>query len=261
MLKKLVTYYTCSFFKIKYVLCIVAIFVLNSMLVYTSYADLMPNSFVNQIIFIFYMPVNIQFDVLRWLLIFIPILLSLSSCIVRELHNHPTYLIQRMKSYRHCFHSIFIAIGISLVGYIGIGYGVTAVFVSFFNSRIEGHNNIALSLFLNTNGWQVLLSHFTLFILTTLLLLIVHTNFLFIINNAVFAMFIVIISMISSVATGYLFPSSLKFLPLTYFLLGLREMQDISFVWANSIILLSIALSYILLYILFINLREKIVGV
>jgi len=154
-----------------------------------------------------------------------------------------------------------MAIGISLVGYIGIGYMVTAIFVSFFTSKMEGHNNIALSWFLNTDGWQVLLSHFTLFILTTLLLLILHTIFLVIINNAVFAMFIVIISMISSVAISYLFPSSLKFLPLTYFLLGLREMQAISFVWANSIILLCIALSYILLYILFINLREKIVGV
>jgi len=261
MLKKLVTYYTCSFFKIKHVLCIVAIFFLNSIIVCTSYADLIPNGSANQIVFMFYMPFNIQIDILRWLLIFIPILLLVSSCIVGELRNHPTYLIQRMKSYRHCFHSIFIAIGINLVGYIGIGYMVTTIVVYFFNNKIEGHNDIAISLFLTPDGWQVLLSHFTLFILTTLLLLIVHTIFLFIINNAVFAMFIVIISMISSVAIGYLFPSFLKFLPLTYFLLGLREMQDNSFAWTNSIILLCMALSYCLLYILFINLREKIVRV
>lgn len=260
MLKKLVTYYTCSFFKIKYVLGIVAIFVLNSMLVCTSYADLIPNGYTNQIVFMFYMPLNIQFDILRWLLIIIPVLLLLSSCIVRELTNHPTYLILRMKSYRDCFHSIFIAIGISLIGYVGIGYMVTAIFVYFINNNIEGHNEIPLSLFHNSDGWQVLLSHFILFILTGLLLLIIHTIFLFIINNAVFAMFLVIISMISSVAVGYLFPPILKFLPLTYFLLGLRELQGISFAWFNTIIALWIVLSYSVLYGLFIKLREKIVG-
>lgn len=260
MLKTLFTYYLCSFFKLKYVLCSVGIFVLNSIVVYASYGDITLSGYVNQIVFMFYMPLNFQFDLLRWLLIFIPILLLLSSFILRELCAHPTYLIQRMKSYRHCFHSIFIAIGISLIGYVGIGYMVTAIFVYFINNNIEGHNEIPLSLFHNSNGWQVLLSHFILFILTGLLLLIIHTIFLFIINNAVFAMFLVIISMISSVAVGYLFPPILKFLPLTYFLLGLWELQGISFAWFNTIIALCIVLSYSVLYGLFIKLREKIVG-
>jgi len=260
MLKTLFTYYLCSFFKLKYVLCSVGIFVLNSIVVYASYGDITPSGYVNQIVFMFYMPLNFQFDLLRWLLIFIPILLLLSSFIFRELCAHPTYLILRMKSYRDCFHSIFIAIGISLIGYVGIGYMVTAIFVYFINNNIEGHNEIPLSLFHNSNGWQVLFSHFILFILTGLLLLIIHTIFLFIINNAVFAMFLVIISMISSVAVGYLFPPILKFLPLTYFLLGLRELQGISFAWFNTIIALWIVLSYSVLYGLFIKLREKIVG-
>jgi len=156
---------------------------------------------------------------------------------------------------------MFIAICISLVGTVGIAYGVTGMVVFFFNSQIEGQSNTGLSLFLSTNGWQELLNHFTLFILTLLLLLIVHTIFSFIIHNAVFAMFTLIISMIASATIGYLFPSLLKFLPLTYFLLGLREMQEVTSAWSNSIILLCIVLSYCVLSILFINLREKIVGI
>ena len=261
MLNKLVSYYLRSFFNITYVLCIVGVFVLNGILVHASYGDLIPNGYANQIVFMFYMPLNIQFDLLRWLLIFIPILLFLSSFILREMRDHPTYLILRMKSYRHCFHSMFIAICISLVGTLGIGYGVTGIVVFLLNNQIGNQSDICLSLFLNTNGWQLLLNHFTLFILTLLLLLIVHTIFSFIIHNAVFAMFTVIISMISSATIGYLFPSLLKFLPLTYFLLGLREMQEVTFAWSNSIILLCIVLSYCVLSMLFINLREKIVGV
>ncbi|UED82375.1 hypothetical protein FH508_0010885 [Lysinibacillus sp. CD3-6] len=261
MLKKLIFYYLCSFFKPTYVLCIVGVFVLNGILVHTTYGDLIPNGYANRIVFMFYMPLNIQFDLLRWLLIFIPILLFFSSFILRELRDHPTYLILRMKSYRHCFHSMFIAICISLVGTVGIAYGVTGMVIFFFNSQIEGQSNTGLSLFLSTNGWQELLNHFTLFILTLLLLLIVHTIFSFIIHNAAFAMFTVIISMIASATIGYLFPSLLKFLPLTYFLLGLREMQEVTSAWSNSIILLCIVLSYCVLSILFINLREKIVGI
>ncbi|MFJ7406139.1 MULTISPECIES: hypothetical protein [unclassified Lysinibacillus] len=260
MLNKLVCYYLRSFFNLTYVLCIVGVFVLNGILVHASYDDLIPDGYANQIVFMFYMPLNIQFDLLRWLLIFIPILLFLSSFILREMRDHPTYLILRMKSYRHCFHSMFIAICISLVGTLGIGYGVTGIVVFLLNHQID-QSDIGLSLFLNTNGWQLLLNHFSLFILTLLLLLIVHTIFSFIMHNAVFAMFTVIISMISSATIGYLFPSLLKFLPLTYFLLGLREMQEVTFAWSNSIILLCIVLSYCVLYMLFINLREKIVGV
>ena len=261
MLIKLVFYYLRTFVNITTVLCIVGIFVLNGILVHASYSDFTPNGFVNQIVFMFYMPLNFQFDLLRWLLIFIPILLMLSSFILREVRDHPTYLILRMQNYRHCFHSMFIAICISLVGKIGIGYGMTGILVFFLNSQIKTQSDIGLSLFLNMNGWQLLLNHYTLFILTLLLLLIVHTIFLFLANNAVFAMLIVIISMISSVAIGYLFPTLLKFLPLTYFLLGLRELQELSFAWSNSIILLCIVLSYCVLNVLFNKLREKIVGV
>ncbi len=260
MLKTLFTYYLCSFFKLKYVLCSVGIFVLNSIVVYASYGDFTPSGYVNQIVFMFYMPLNFQFNSLRWLLIFIPILLLLSSFILRELRAHPTYLILRMKSYRDCFHSMFLALCISIIGTIGMGYGITGILVFILNSRIVNQSDINLSLFLTTNGWQFLFNHFMLFVLTFVLLFIVHTIFSFIVNNVVFAMFLVIISMISSVAVGYLFPPILKFLPLTYFLLGLWELQGISFAWFNTIIALCIVLSYSVLYGLFIKLREKIVG-
>lgn len=260
MLKTLFTSYLCSFFKLKYVLCSVGIFVLNSIVVYASYGDFPPSGYVNQIIFMFYMPLNFQFDLLRWLLIFIPILLLLSSFILRELRAHPTYLILRMKSYRDCFHSMFLALCISIIGTIGMGYGITGILVFILNSRIENQSDINLSLFLTTNGWQFLFNHFMLFVLTFVLLFIVHTIFSFIVNNVVFAMFLVIISMISSVAVGYVFPTILKFLPLTYFLLGLSELQGISIAWFNTIIVLCIVLSYSVLYGLFIKLREKIVG-
>ncbi|MEK4715882.1 hypothetical protein MKX62_24250 [Sporosarcina sp. FSL K6-5500] len=155
------------------------------------------------------------------------------------------------------FISTFVIIVFSIV----IGFGVTGITILLFPSEIVASGNIGLSLFQNTNGWLLVLNQLTLFIFTLLLLLILHTIFSFLVNNTGFALLLIIISMISSATIGYLFPSLLKWLPLTYCLLAFREMKEISFGWSNSMILLCIVLSYGLLFLLFTNLKEKIVGV
>jgi hypothetical protein len=260
MLRKLVGYYLSSFFKPSYLLCVVVSYVLNVFLVNSSYYDFIPNGYVNKIVFMFYMPLNLHFDLLRWLLISLPILLPLSSFILRELNERPAYFILRMKSYNRWFHSIFISTFIIIIVTIMIAIGITGITILLFNSKIVASSEIGLSSFQNTNGWGLLLNQFSLLIFTMILLLILHTICSFLVSNNVFAMLLIIISMISSVVIGSLFPSLLKVLPLTYCLFAFRELKETSFFWSNSIILIGIFLSYGLLYFLFNNLKEKVVS-
>jgi len=261
MLIKLVSYYLSSFLKPVYLLCIGGVFVLNVFLVYSAYGNLLPNGYLNKMVFMFYMPLNLQFDLLRWLLLLLPILLILSSFILREVNERPTYIILRMRSYNRWFHSMFVSAFIVIVISIVIGFGMTGITIYLFHSGIGTSSDTGLAPFLNTNGWLLVLNQFTLYILTLLLLLILHTIFSLLVDNTAFALLLIIIIMISSVTIGYLFPSLLKYIPLTYCLFAFKEMKEISFGWSNSIIVLCIILSYSLLFLLFTNLKEKIVGV
>lgn len=241
------------------ILIVVLPFIINIFLVYSVYGDLIPAENVKATTFMFYMPININLDLFRLILILLPILLIIGSFITSEIKERSSYLLIHMKSFHLWFQSFIIASFSSILLFGGLGFVITYVLVLFLQENIMLSKLVIPFHFLYiTNEWTLITHQYFLLILSVFLLVLLNILFTFLINNTAFASLLTIICLVVSITIGNSFPSILNFLPLTYGLFAFRELNGYSFTWSYTFLVLSIFILYIITFGTFMIRKESL---
>lgn len=233
-------------------------FIANTFLAHSTYGDLMPIENIKAVTFIFYLPINIKFDVFRLIMILLPLLLIIGTFITSELKERSIYLLLHMKSFRLWFQSFIVVSFFTVFLFFMLGYVITYVFVLFFQGNIINDALNPLHFLYTTNEWTLLTHQFFLLVLSVFLLVLLNILFAFIIKNIAMASLLTIIFLVASITIGNSLPSLLNFLPLNYGLFAFREFNNFSFAWTYTILLLTIFVVYILNFVIFMIRKETL---
>jgi len=234
-------------------------FIVNTLLVYFTYTDAIPTTDIQATAFMFYLPINLRFDLFRWILILLPVLLILGSFINNEIKERTTYVLLHMKNFRQWFYSVTIVCFSFITLTFLIGFVITFGLVSLIPRDVVSNEWLEiLNFFYQLNVLKLIVHQFCLLLLTIFLLVLVNILFTFLLNNSSFAFLLTVISEIASITVGYISPDLLKWLPLTHGLLAFHELNNYSFVWSYIYLILNLLILYVLIFRVFMIRRESL---
>jgi hypothetical protein len=258
-LARVIRYHTLCIMKPINFLFIVLAFLINALLVYSVYCEAIPTGNIQAAAFMFYLPINLPFDLFRWILVLLPILLIVGSFINNEINERSSYSLLQMKSFHRWFHSLIIVCFFSTVVTFIVGFTVTGAVVSITPREIVSDKWInSFTLLYTSNEWTLLVHQFFLLVLSVFLIVLLKILFTFLVDNSSFSFLLTIIFSVTSIVVGNAYPSILKWLPLTYGLFVFQEINDYSFIWSYVCLMISLLIVYIFTFIVFIIHKESL---
>lgn len=251
-----------NLFIVKNFIYVQIIFIANVFLVWTNYLDLIPPEKIKAICSMFIFPINIQFDLFRWLLLLLPFLIIVNIFINNALKENPVYYFLRIGNFSYLYHSImFISFGFifiqSLIGFILTG--LIVYFIPITNSAVQNSEIVLLDTLSTSFSWKLFSHIFFIFVLSIILFILINTFFNFIIRNFNGAFFLTIICITSALPFGLMFPNLIDWNPLTYSLLAYHKLNN--FTWQYIILCLCILTLYFVNSLIFHIKRENIVKI
>ncbi|MBM7541206.1 hypothetical protein [Amphibacillus cookii] len=257
---KLMRYQLASMLTVSKLLINVIVYAANVWLVYVLYADLIPGSFLSATAFMFYLPLNPTFDMLRWLLVLLPLLLVVGSFTDFQLKEQSTYLLLQMRSYRMWWQSFALATIISTITFFASGYMVTMLLVKSLSLNLKSRlvDEYLMTFSTSSGAGGFLLRQFSLLVLSTLVLVFIMILIRFLFNHSGLSFTGVTISLVLSITLSSMGPAVGHFLPLSYGFLAFEYNQP--FFRSMAILLLTMFVLYFFSWITFKKRKEVLFG-
>ncbi|BAB03897.1 BH0178 [Halalkalibacterium halodurans C-125] len=260
MLARVIRYHLLSMLTPIKILLLVFVFMVNTLLVFSIYGDLIPEDSIKATVFMFYVPINIRMDLFRWILVLLPILLIMGAFLSRELKERSLYLLLQMKSFRLWFHSFMIVTFLFVLLFFTVGFVITYGMILIF-PRNAWIDESLFPYFYSVNEWVLVTHQFSLLVLSVFMLVLLKIFFVFLIDNVAVASLMTLICLTASMSIGRVYPSVLDKLPLTYGLFAYRELHAYPFIWSYSILFAGIIALYFLIFCLYRTRRETLFGI
>lgn len=257
MLLNWIQYYSKVLFTIKNFLLVISAFILNFFLVFTTYRDFLPIEKVKAISNMFYFPININLDLFRWILLFLPFLLIVNSFLNRAFTESPVYFFIRTRKLKYWFHSLFIVAGLFVLISMLLGFVITGLLVYLAPFGTEPKSQLLGNLSIN-DSWLFNLNAFLIFVLVTCLLIIMNLLLSFIIKNELVSFLWTLILMVLGVFLGNIYPSILEWYPYAYGLFAFQNFSQVPFFWYYLSLLLYLIITYLVAFMIFEKNRERI---
>lgn len=238
-------------------------FVINVYLVWSSYFNIIPSEKIKVISLMFFLPINMNFDLFRWILLLLPFLIIVNSFINVALKESPTYFLLRTGNSTHWFHSLFAASFLFILTNLLLGFILTGLIVfsiSIPNNVALDSTNLLYSLS-TTGSWNFLVHLFFIFVLSIFFFILINTLFTFIIHNSTGAFLLTIVCILSAFTFVNIFPNSARWNSLTYSLLAFQQLNKVSFTWYYVSLLFCILFLYFLNSIIFKYRKEFLVKI
>ena len=208
----------------------------------TIHYNLFDINLLEALVKLFYLPLNIKIDTLRWILLIVIPLIGIGTFLNHQLYENSFYILISMKNYYFWLNSIIISSFI---------YTLFTFIISFFSSGIilyfmSPNQYNEDSIYLNDHYHLKLLFHeFILITLSIFLLILLFILLTFLTKNQSVASLLLIITALTSIFVVLLNTNLIKWIPITFSLIGLRELQNFSFSWSYGYLILSILTMYI----------------
>lgn len=263
MVFKLITCHSKGLFTFKNFIIIQITFALNAFLAWTNYLSIMPPEKVKIVSYMFFFPINISFDLFRWLLLLLPFLLIIISFLNKAFKESPIYYLLRVGNLTSWFHSLFIASFLFILTSLVSGFFLTGLIVSFLpsTSDVMINNDSLLIFYSNVENWTYLIHLFFILLFSIFFLILINTSFTFVINNSQIPFLLTIICLLSAFAFGVISPDLVEWYPLTYSLFAFHNFKEVSFIWYYVYLLSHILVFYFFNTIVFKYRKESIIKI
>lgn len=253
---KLIRYQLVSMLTIPKLLINVMVYATNVWLVYILYADLMPVGFLETTAFVFYLPINPVFDILRWLLVLLPLFLVVGSFTEHQLKKRSSYLLIQMRSYQMWWHSFALATITLIVTFVTSGYMITMLLVKCLPQNLKSRlvDQPILTFSTSSEAGGFLLREFSLLVLSMIILVLIMIFIYFLSNHSGLSFTGAIISLVLSMNLAAIGPRIGQFFPISYAFLAFENNQ--SFFMSIMIMVLTIVVLYIFCWMTFKKRKE-----
>ena len=254
MFLKLLKYHSGNIFTLKKVLFCQVFFILNSYLFYSNYSNMVSDDQIKTFSVMFFLPINPNLDLFRWILLLLPFLLITHSFLFQNLKESPTYLLLRMKDSMQWFHSLFVTSFVFIIFNLCMGFILTRAVV-FFHPYDATKSLYSLAIL---NNWVFIRDLFFIFALSIIFLSLLNTLFVFVINNSNGAFLLTILCIFASFTFSSIFPFLSTWNPITHSLFALHSLNNHTIKWYYLSLILYIMFIYVVIYILFKYRKEKL---
>ena len=245
---RVILYHLLYLLNIKNILTIILICLVNTCVSYYTY-NLFDINLLEALVKLFYLPLNIKIDTLRWILLIVIPLIGIGTFLNHQLYENSFYILISMKNY----YFLLVKQHNNKFIYLYFVYIYNKFF--FFRHYIifyEPNQYNEDSIYLNDHYHLKLLFHeFILITLSIFLLILLFILLTFLTKNQSVASLLLIITALTSIFVVLLNTNLIKWIPITFSLIGLRELQNFSFSWSYGYLILSILTMYIINLVLF----------
>lgn len=256
-MRQLLNYHFKSLFTpLKCLLCVV-IFLLNGIISYYRYGT-PSTSLIKNIVFIFYMPIDSQIDLLRCLLVTGSLIIIVGYFLDSEFNKRIIYTLLRAKSVKTYFKSLILAIWIFIGLILLAGYIVTIIVGSFVPLIKTSDFTSVFPFFYQTDKWLLIFHQFCLLVLFFILLSTLFLLLILITNNLSLSLLTLVTMLLASIWISFANIGMTSYIPLVYGLLIFKELSKYPLYFCYIGLICVLCLVTLITYKIFLIKYEKI---
>lgn len=231
--------------------------------VFISNFILTKNQFENEgslLLLSFIGPVNLGFDVLKWLLIQLPYIVIIGEFFYRDITHRMIYIFPRIGNVKVWFTSAIVTIAIFVLIYYLLGFGITYTLFKLFgnvqNSKSILENFI---LFQEYTTVSLLYNLFSLLVLSSIILILINMIFTIFIGNSTVSFTLIMVFILISILINSTFPNLTKWWPVSQGVLAWHDFTYFTLYWSYVYLLLLLIILPFIYYFVFLSKMEKII--
>lgn len=214
------------------ILVMIVTFILQCLMRMETIKAIEASSWLQKIVLIVYLPLQLPLDLFYVFFIFIPILFIIGLFVDKETEIYRIYSLLRTKNYYTWLHATLISLLLFIIIYFSLAFFTLFCLTQFFSPEVGKPAIQILSFFKETDACTLLIHQFLLFILSVYCMALLYVLIFLLFHHSSLSSLITICILSFSVVGGFISPKFLPFLPFTYGLLAFHEMNDYSFGWA-----------------------------
>lgn len=241
---RILSFHFFHIFNIKNIVLIILISSINTIISYYTY-NLFETNLLEALVKIYYLPINLTIDTLKWILIIVTPLIGIGTFINHQLYENSIYILISMKNFYYWFNSVTIISFIHTFVTLIISFITSLILLFFFT---QNHNLFSRVDFYKLDSYylNLLFHEFCLIFLSVFLLILIYILLIFLTRNQSVAILILILIVTISITVIPLNTIIIKLNPLTLGLIGLRELVFYPLSWSYFYLVLSIIIMYVL---------------
>ena len=237
---RLTTYYLKTLFSPLTLLAIFGFLSANIFFTYSLFEAYLPVNLLEKVSFMFVLPLEINGDIFRWLLLLLPFLIIPGNLLFKQFKNPPVYLFVRMESFSSWFHSLLFSCCIFIFISTGLSFLFTFVILALLDADLAFAS-------LNIMNGKIILKQWLVFFFTILCLFLFKVMIFMLSRNELFSLLVTIVVSLSALTLDHLMIQAENKMFITEFLYAKTIRTSIEFpLWISISSILVLCLYFVL---------------